>query len=173
MSCTQHGTSSRALGFPTKLTSAPTRSKRTGEPGTQVELQECPINAEIWLPRLFTMQARAIAPSSKKKTLAPSRDSRRGREWISHDSGRSLSIARLPNAETSLVGVTYSTARRESFPELKGTRAWIVVPRWSWDSIESVPFRSFRRSSMLMRPSPRLAFAASMSKPAPESLTVR
>ena len=114
-----------------------------------------------------------LAPSAKKKTLAPSRDSRRRREWISHDSGRSLSIARLPNAETSLVGVTYSTARRESFPELKGTRAWIVVPRWSWDSIESVPFRSFRRSSMLMSPSPRLAFAASMSKPAPESLTVR
>src|SRR5580704_2656685 len=95
MSCTQHGTSSRALGFPTQLTSAPTRSKRTGEPGTQVELQECPINAEIWLPRLFTMQARAIAPS---------RDSRRRREWISHDTGRSLSISRLSNAETSLVG---------------------------------------------------------------------
>jgi len=53
MSYTQHGTSSRAMGFPTKLTSAPTRSKRTGEPGTQFELQECPINAEIWLPRLF------------------------------------------------------------------------------------------------------------------------
>ena len=53
MSCTQHGTSSRALGFPTKLASAPTRSKRTGEPGTQFELQECPINAEIWLPRLL------------------------------------------------------------------------------------------------------------------------
>src|SRR5258708_40257995 len=84
----------------------------------------------------------AIAPSSKKKTLTPSRDSRRRREWIYHDSGRSLSITRLSNAETSLVGVTYSTARRESVPELKGTRAWIVVPRWIWDSIESVPFRS-------------------------------
>ena len=52
MPCTQHGTGSHALDFPTQLSSAPTRSKRTGEPGTQFELQECPINAEIWLPRL-------------------------------------------------------------------------------------------------------------------------
>jgi hypothetical protein len=29
------------------------------EPGTQFKLQERPINAEIWLPHLFTMQARA------------------------------------------------------------------------------------------------------------------
>lgn len=29
------------------------------EPGTQFELQERPVNAEIWLPRLFTMQAHA------------------------------------------------------------------------------------------------------------------
>lgn len=29
------------------------------EAGTQFELQERPINAEIWLPCLFTMQARA------------------------------------------------------------------------------------------------------------------
>ncbi len=71
MSCTQHGTSSRALGFPTKLTSAPTRSKRTGEPGTQFELQECPINAEIWLPRLFTMQARAISAVGQEENLSP------------------------------------------------------------------------------------------------------
>jgi CheY-like chemotaxis protein len=35
---------------------------------------------EIWLPRLFTMQARAKAPTAKKKTLAPSRDSRRRRD---------------------------------------------------------------------------------------------
>ncbi len=70
MSCTQHGTSSRALGFPTKLTSAPTRSKRTGEPGTQFELQECPINAEIWLPRLFTMQARGISAVGQEENLS-------------------------------------------------------------------------------------------------------
>lgn len=61
----------------------------------------------------------------------------------------------------------------ESRSELSGTRAWIVVPRRGCDSIESVPFRSFSRSSMLIRPSPRLAFAASLSKPRPESLTVR
>jgi hypothetical protein len=29
------------------------------EPGTKFELQERPVNAEIWLPHLFTMQARA------------------------------------------------------------------------------------------------------------------
>jgi hypothetical protein len=29
------------------------------EPGTQFELQERPVNAEIWLPCLFRMQARA------------------------------------------------------------------------------------------------------------------
>jgi hypothetical protein len=29
------------------------------EPGTQFELQERPVNAEIWLPSLFTMRARA------------------------------------------------------------------------------------------------------------------
>jgi uncharacterized NAD(P)/FAD-binding protein YdhS len=35
-------------------------------------------------------------------------------------------------------GVTYSTARRDSFAELKGTRARIVVPRCGCDSIENV-----------------------------------
>jgi len=55
---------------------------------------------------------------------------------------------------------TYSTARRKSSPKLKGTRAWIVVPCWGRDSMENVPFSIFSRSSMLMRPSPRLAFAA-------------
>jgi hypothetical protein len=60
-----------------------------------------------------------------------------------------------------------------SLPELRGTRAWIVVPRLSCESIESVPLSSFSRSSMLMRPSPRVSFIASLSKPAPESLTLR
>jgi hypothetical protein len=60
----------------------------------------------------------------------------------------------------------------DSLPELRGKRAWIVVPRWGCDSIKNVPFSSFSRSCMLMRPSPRLSFAASLSKPAPESLTV-
>jgi len=36
-------------------------------------------------------------------------------------------------------------------------------------SIESEPFSSFSRSSMLMRPRPRLVFASSVSKPVPES----
>ena len=60
-----------------------------------------------------------------------------------------------------------------SLDEPRGTRAWIVVPQFGCDSIVMVPFTSFSRSSMLMRPSPRLVLAASRSKPAPESLTVR
>ena len=60
-----------------------------------------------------------------------------------------------------------------SLPEMRGTRAWIVVPRLGCDAIENVPFTSFSRSSMLIRPIPRLSFAASQSKPRPESLTVR
>jgi hypothetical protein len=68
---------------------------------------------------------------------------------------------------------SYPAARMEWLPELRGTRAWIVVPRLGCDSTESVPFRSFSRSSMLVRPSPRPSFAPSTSNPAPESLTVR
>ena len=67
----------------------------------------------------------------------------------------------------------YPAARMESLPELRGTRAWIVVPRWGGDSIKNDPFTSLSRSCMLIKPSPRPAFAASRSKPAPESLTVR
>ena len=59
---------------------------------------------------------------------------------------------------------SYPATRRESLPELRGTRAWIVVPRWGCDSIESVPFSNFSRSSMLIRPSPRPFFAASRVK---------
>jgi hypothetical protein len=70
-------------------------------------------------------------------------------------------------------GALYPAARMASVPELRGTRARIVVPRLGCDSTEKVPFRSFSRSSMLMRPSPRPSFAASLSKPAPESLTAR
>ena len=69
--------------------------------------------------------------------------------------------------------VRYLVACIESLTEPRGTRAWIVVPRLGWESIDSVPVRSFSRSSMLMRPRPRLFFAASGSKPTPESLTVR
>lgn len=39
--------------------------------GRSLNLQECPINAEIWLPRLFTMQARAIAPVPRRKPSLP------------------------------------------------------------------------------------------------------
>ena len=172
MSCTQQGTGSRGLGFPTKLTSAPTRSNEPVNPGRRLIARMADQCRDLAASSLHNVGTGHSAVG-QEKTLAPSRDSRTRRESISHDSGSLLSITRLSNAKTSLVGITYSTARRESFPELKGTRAWTVVPRRSWDSIESVPFRSFRRSSMLMRPSPRLAFAASMSKPAPESLTVR
>src|SRR6266550_4411835 len=38
--------------------------------------------------------------------------------------------------------------------ESRGTRACIVVPPSGSDSTENVPFRSFSRSSILMRPSP-------------------
>jgi hypothetical protein len=69
----------------------------------------------------------------------------------------------------SLFVRSYPAARMESLSELRGTRAWIVVPRMGCDAIENVPFRIFSRSSMLMRPSPRPSFAASQSKPAPES----
>jgi hypothetical protein len=57
--------------------------------------------------------------------------------------------------------------------DLWGTLARIVVPRWSCDSMARVPFRSFKRSCILMRPSPRLALAAVTSKPTPESAMVR
>ena len=76
---------------------------------------------------------------------------------------------------TRMLGLPpHARATRQNLPPgLSGTKAWIVIPRLSWDSIESVPFRIFSRSSMLIRPSPRPAFAASTSKPNPESLTVR
>jgi hypothetical protein len=48
-------------------------------------------------------------------------------------------------------GALYPAERMESIPELRGTRAWIVVPRWSCDSTENIPSSSFSRSSMLMR----------------------
>ena len=48
----------------------------------------------------------------------------------------------------------------ESLPGLRGTKACTVVPRLSWDLIESVPFRILSRSSMLIKPSPRPAFAS-------------
>jgi len=67
----------------------------------------------------------------------------------------------------------HPAARMESLPEPRGTRAWIVVPCFGCDSIENVPSSSFSRSSILMRPSPRLSFAVFRSKPEPESLTVR
>ena len=41
----------------------------------------------------------------------------------------------------------------ESLPKLRGTRSSIVVPRRGRDSIENVPFTSFRRCSILMRAS--------------------
>ena len=68
---------------------------------------------------------------------------------------------------------SYPAARIESHTGLRGARAWMVVPQFGCELIESVPFTSFSRSSMLMRPRPRLSFDVSRSKPAPESLTVR
>ena len=74
------------MGFPTKLTSAPTRSKRTREPGTQFELQERPINAEIWLPRLFRMQARA------KILFLVNKSSETNESYFSYEPNGKLSI---------------------------------------------------------------------------------
>ncbi len=68
---------------------------------------------------------------------------------------------------------SYPAARMSLLSNLRGTRARIVVPPSGSDSTENVPFRSFSRSSILMRPSPPLLFAASLSKPMPESLTIR
>ncbi len=65
--------------------------------------------------------------------------------------------------------VLHPAARIEPLPALSGTRAQMVVPRWGCDSIERVPFTSFTRSRMLIRPRPRLSLAASLSKPTPES----
>src|SRR5258705_376922 len=69
--------------------------------------------------------------------------------------------------------VLYPAARIESLPALNGTRALMVVPRLGCDTIEKVPFTSFTRSCMLIRPKPGLLLAASPSKPTPESRTVR
>ena len=49
---------------------------------------------------------------------------------------------------------------------------WTVVPRVACDSMTNSPDTSFRRSFMLVRPSPRPRFAASTSKPTPSSRTV-
>ena len=48
---------------------------------------------------------------------------------------------------------------------MRGTQAQTVVPPLSRDSIESVPFRSFSLSSVLIRPSPRFCFASFGVKP--------
>jgi hypothetical protein len=86
MSCTQHGTSNLALGFRTKLTGAPIRSKRTGEPGTQLELQVCPINAGV--PSEFGQQS---TPRKKhvnsinnlqEQTLQTARQAERHSKWF-------------------------------------------------------------------------------------------
>ena len=55
----------------------------------------------------------------------------------------------------------------------RGTLAWIVVPCWAFESIESIPLTSFIRSRMLTRPRPVPFIAVSGSKPTPESRTVR
>jgi hypothetical protein len=67
----------------------------------------------------------------------------------------------------------HPAAGAEWLLEWRGRQAWIVVPRCGCDSMESVPFRSFSRSSILMRPRPGLFFARSGSKPDPESRTKR
>lgn len=51
---------------------------------------------------------------------------------------------------------------------LRGTRARIFVPRFTFDSIESCPSTSFNRSLMLVRPSPCPSIALSKSKPMPQ-----
>ena len=54
---------------------------------------------------------------------------------------------------------SYPAARAESLLESQGTRAWMVVPPFGCESIDSVPFTSFSRSSMLISPSPRLVLS--------------
>jgi hypothetical protein len=41
-----------------------------------------------------------------------------------------------------------ATTRMESLPKLRGTRAWIVVPRLGWVLTEKLPLTSFSRSCM-------------------------
>jgi hypothetical protein len=79
---------------------------------------------------------------------------------------------------TSYRGMSRFKTIPSSYPagaplEVKGSRAWMVVPRFSCESIESSPPTNFKRSCMLVRPSPVPFIAASASKPAPRSLTVR
>ena len=54
-----------------------------------------------------------------------------------------------------------------------GARARTVVPRVGCGSMNSSPPTSFKRSFMLVRPSPGPRLAASTSKPTPSSRTVR
>ena len=61
---------------------------------------------------------------------------------------------------------------RHDPPELRRTRACMVVPMLGCELIERSPPTSLRRSCMLVRPSPVLFIAASGSKPTPRSLTV-
>jgi hypothetical protein len=61
----------------------------------------------------------------------------------------------------------------ESLVGSKGTRACMVVPRWACETIESCPSTNFKRSSMLVNPSPASLISSFASKPFPESLTIR
>jgi hypothetical protein len=62
----------------------------------------------------------------------------------------------------------YPAARAESVLESKGTRAWMVEPAFGCELIESSPPTNRSRSCMLVRPSPVLFIAVSVSKPAVE-----
>src|SRR5437763_944876 len=86
----------------------------------------------------------------------------------------------LLNERTTMKKGTYPRNRHlkfqasewlESRPETTGTLAWIVVPPFRRDSIESSPFTSLSRSRILARPSPPLFNAVSGSKPCPQSRT--
>src|SRR5947207_2615230 len=67
----------------------------------------------------------------------------------------------------------YPVGCRESLSKRVGSRACTVVPRFGSDWIEKLPFKAFKRSSILVSPRPPICFAIAVSKPNPESFTVR
>ncbi|GEM_PF-6313155 len=54
----------------------------------------------------------------------------------------------------------------------KGTRAKMIVPWFGFELVENSPPTNFRRSLMLVRPSPCPLLATLASNPAPESCTL-
>jgi Integrase core domain len=101
------------------------------------------------------------------------------RKWLGNLSTGTLYIEPgSPRENTGAVSagpdeqIFYPTAPADFILVVRGTRAWIVVPRCGCESMERFPFTSFRRSLMLVRPSPFPFIASPGSKPIPKSRTV-